>query len=60
MVKIAQDIDLYIKVESLEREQVKGVLVAIGPRPRIKYRDWKIEDRVAVEEQAVRAVIRRG
>ncbi len=58
MVKLALDIDLYIKVESVEAGTVKGVLVAIGARPRIKYRGWKVEDLVSVAEQAVRAVIR--
>ncbi len=60
MVKLAADIDLYIQVESIERETIKGVLAAIGPRPRIKYGDLKVEDRVSVAEQAVRAVIRTG
>ncbi len=60
MVKIAADIDLYIKVESIERGTIKGVLVAIGARPRIKYREWKVEDQVSVAVQAVRAVIRTG
>jgi hypothetical protein len=57
-VKIATDIELYIKVESIGRGTLSGVLVAIGPRPRIKFGDWKVEDRVTVAEQAVRAVIR--
>ena len=60
MVKIAADIDLYIKVEYIERGTVKGVLTAIGPRPRIKYGPWKVEDHVSVAEHAVRAVIRTG
>ncbi len=60
MVKIAPDIELYIKVESSGRGTLSGVLVAIGPRPRIKFGDWKVEDRVTVVEQAVRAVIRTG
>ena len=59
-VKIATDIELYIKVESIGRGTLSGVLVAIGPRPRIKFGDWKVEDRVTVAEQAVRAVIRTG
>jgi hypothetical protein len=58
MVKIATDIELYIKVESSGRGTLSGVLVAIGPRPRIKFGDWKVEDRVTVPEQAIRAVIR--
>ena len=57
-VKIATDIELYIQVESIRRGTLSGVLVAIGPRPRIKFGDWKVEDRVTVAEQAVRAVIR--
>ena len=47
-VKIATDIELYIQVESTEHQILGGVLVAIGPRPRIKFGDWKIEDRVTV------------
>ena len=58
MVKIAADIELYIQVESTKHQIVGGVLVAIGPRPRIKFGNWKVEDRVTVAEQAVRAVIR--
>ncbi len=58
MVKTATDIDLYIQVKSIDRGTLKGVLAAIGPRPRIKYREWKVEDHVSVAEQAVRAVIR--
>jgi len=58
MVKIATDIELYIQVESIGRRTLSGVLVAIGPRPRIKFGDWKVEDRVTVAEQAARAVIR--
>ncbi len=57
-VKIATDIELYIQVESTKRGILGGVLVAIGPRPRIKFGEWKVEDRVTVAEQAVRAVIR--
>ncbi len=57
-VKTATDIELYINVESIGHETLRGVLVAIGPRPRIKFGDWKVEDRVIVAEQAVRAVIR--
>jgi hypothetical protein len=57
-VKIAADIELYIQVESTRRGTLGGILVAIGPRPRIKFGDWKVEDRVTVVEQAVRAVIR--
>lgn len=57
-VKIATDIELYIQVESIRQGTLGGVLVAIGPRPRIKFGDWKVEDRVTVAEQAVRAVIR--
>jgi hypothetical protein len=59
-VKIAADIELYIQVESIEHQTLGGVLVAIGPRPRIKFGDWKVEDRVIVAEQAVRTVIRTG
>ncbi len=59
-VKLATDIDLYIQVESIEHPRIKGVLVAIGPRPRIKYRDSKVGDHVTVVAQAVRAVIRTG
>ena len=57
-VKIAPDVELYIKVETIG-PQLAGVLVAIGPRPRIKYGPWKVEDRVTVAEPAVHAVIRR-
>ena len=57
-VKIATDIELYMQVESTKRGILGGVLVAIGPRPRIKFGEWKVEDRVTVAEQAVRAVIR--
>ncbi len=57
-VKIAADIELYIRVESTEHQTVGGVLVAIGPRPRIKFGNWKVENRVTVAEQAVRTVIR--
>ena len=59
-VKTATDIELYINVESIGHGTLRGVLVAIGPRPRIKFGDWKVEDRVTVAEQAVRAVIRTG
>ncbi len=57
-VKIASDVELYIKVETLG-PQLGGILVAIGPRPRIKYGPWKVEDHVTFAEQAVRVVIRR-
>jgi exosome complex RNA-binding protein Csl4 len=56
--KIDPDVDLYIKVETIG-SQLGGVVVAIGPRPRIKYGPWKVEDHVTVAEPAVHAVIRR-
>ena len=58
MVKIATGVELYIQVASIRRATLSGILVAIGPRPRIKFGDWKVEDQVTVAEQAVRAVIR--
>jgi hypothetical protein len=59
-VKISADKELFVKVESSEHGTIRGVLVAIGPRPRIKLGDWKVGDKVTVSEDAVRAVIRKS
>jgi hypothetical protein len=57
-VKLAGNIDLYIRVTSVDGATVRGILAAIGPRPRIKYGPWKVEEPVAVAEGLVWTVIR--
>lgn len=57
-VGIADGVDFYILVHSLDQGMLNGEIVAIGPDPRENYQSWSHGDKVRVEEAAVRAIIR--
>lgn len=57
-VGVADDLDLYILVHSVEGEHLAGEIVAIGPNPREEFEGWSRGDHIRVPESAVRAIIR--
>ena len=57
-IRVSEDTDFYIQVESLNNGNVQGEIVGIGPNPAFEFRGWEHGQKIQVQESAVTAIIR--
>lgn len=59
-VQVAEKVELYVSIEEIHQEMIRGKVLAIGPKPRVRFDPWQFGSKVEFPEPFVKCVFRRG